>query len=166
MTRLVHQVIIVYLLIGLTNAVPFTVTASVNGVDPSASTAVITAGETAQINVQITPTDDDVTITQVEFISEPTAMAGILEAFLEKRVEFPKKLDPVNDINAYEIPGILPAGEYVISAKVHYTGSYKGTYDYPARVKVENEGVLSFILGLLIKIMPKAISKPLVGLAI
>jgi hypothetical protein len=149
------------LLLNTASAAPFTVSSTVNGVDPSTSTAVVNAGDAAQITVNVATSAPDVTITGVEFTSSPSAMGGILEAFMEKRVEFPKKLESMNDENSYELPGFVPAGEYDITAKISYTGSFQGTIDYNAKIQVQNEGILSMILGIVMKVMPKFIVKPI-----
>jgi len=148
------------------SAVPFTVDVRVNGVDPSKDVAVLKAGEAADVSIVVKATAPDVTIDGVEFTSSPSAMAGIVEAFMEKRTSFPYKLEEIDDANAYELPGFLPGGDYNVVAKVRYSGSYKGTTEYNARVRVENEGILSLILGLLLKVIPKAVAKPVFSLVI
>ena len=145
------------------SAAPFTVKASVNGVDPSTGAPVVKAGEAADVSIIVTVDSSNVEITRVEFDSTPSAMGGILEAFLESRVDFPYKLKNIDDTNLYELPGLVPAGEYDITAKAHYTGGRQGILEYKAKLKVENEGLLSMILGLIVKILPKSIVKPIVG---
>jgi hypothetical protein len=164
--RAVMGLLLFAMLIGTVSAAPFSVKTSVNGVDPSKETAVVKAGGTAQISVDVNTNANDVMIDSVEFESSPSAMAGILEAFMEKRTQFPKALEPIHDTNAYEIPGLLPAGDYEITALIHYSGPQSGTAKYTANVKVENEGLLSMILGLLAKILPKFIVKPITGAVI
>jgi hypothetical protein len=161
--RILLGLLVLAVFAGSVSAAPFTIKASVNGVDPSADTAVVKAGEAATVSVQVDMTSPNVEVTQVEFESTPSAMGGILEAFLESRVEFPYKLKNIDDTNSYELPGLVPAGDYDITAKVHYTGDRQGVYEYKAKLKVENEGLLSMILGLLSKILPKSIIKPLAG---
>ena len=163
-TKILLAVLALTIILNTASAAPFTVSVTVNGVDPSTQTAVVKAGEAAQINVNVVTNAPDVTITGVEFTSSPSAMAGILEAFMDKRVEFPKILDNMNDANSYELPGFIPAGEYDITAKISYSGSYQGSSDYNAKIQVENEGILSFLLGLIMKVIPKGLMKPIAGL--
>jgi hypothetical protein len=164
-TKIIVGLLALTILLSTASAAPFTVSTTVNGVDPSSSIATVTAGEPAQITVNVVKSSPDVTITGVQFSSSPSAMAGILEAFVDKRVEFPKELDNMNDANSYELPGFLPSGEYDITATISYSGSYQGTMDYNAKIQVENEGILNFFLGLIMKVMPKFIMKPIAGLA-
>jgi hypothetical protein len=161
--RLLWVLFVLAVFAGSASAAPFTIKASVNGVDPSQDTAVVKAGEAATVSVQVDMTSSNVEVTRVEFESTPSAMGGILEAFMESRVDFPYEMKDFDDTNSYEVPGLVPAGDYDITAKVHYTGDRQGIYEYTAKLKVENEGLLSMILGLLTKILPKSIIKPLAG---
>lgn len=164
-TKLLIGLLALTILLNTASAAPFTVSATVNGVDPSSTIATVKAGDPAQITVNVVKSEKDVTITGVQFTSSPSAMAGILEAFMDKRVSFPKQLDNMNDANSYELPGFLPSGEYDITATISYSGSTQGTMDYNAKIQVENEGILNFFLGLIMKVMPKALMKPIAGLA-
>jgi hypothetical protein len=102
-------------------------------------------------------------ITQMEFDSDPSALAGIMEAYTEKRANLPAALDSINDNSYYDVPEYLPAGDYSITAKIHYSGG--GLYTYNAKIRVEG-GTLSSILGILMGILPKWIVKPVVGLVL
>ncbi|MFH1055826.1 MAG: hypothetical protein V1744_07030 [Candidatus Altiarchaeota archaeon] len=164
--RLLLGFLMITLLLNSASAAPFSVNVQVNGVDPSKEMAVVSAGEPVQVSVEVNVDSQDVVVSGVEFTSDPSAMAGILEAFLESRVDFPKTLESTEDTNSYDLPGFIPAGEYDITAKVHYSGSQTGVYTYRGNVQVENEGILSMLLGLIVKVTPKFIMKPLAGLII
>ena len=164
--RMLLGLLLVALALNTASAAPFTVKVLVNGVDPSAETAVVSAGEAADVSLDVSVTSPNVEISSIEFTSSPLAFGGVLEAFVEKRVEFPKTLEPFNDVNSYELPGIVPGGDYSITAKVHYTGDRQGVWQYDANLRVENEGILSMILSLLLKVLPKSIVKPIAGLLV
>jgi len=164
--RVAIGLLLAAMLAGTACAAPFSIKVSVNGVDPSKETAVLRAGEAADVSIDVGVESGDIMVDSVEFNSDPSAIGGVLEAFMEKRVEFPKKLDPVSDDNAYELPGLVPAGDYKVTALIHYSGGQTGTGRYNANIRVENEGILSMILGLIVKIMPKFIVKPIAGLVI
>lgn len=143
------------------SAAPFSVKALVNGVDPSSSVAVVRAGEPVQVSVDVSVTGGNVMITGAEFNSEPSVLGAVAEAYFEKRVELPHELTSDHYSEYYDLPGFMPSGDYSIKASLFYSG---GVYDYSARISVENEGALSTVLGLLLKILPKALVKPLVSL--
>ncbi|MFH0861995.1 MAG: hypothetical protein V1875_03095 [Candidatus Altiarchaeota archaeon] len=161
--RAVFGFFFILVLAGTACAAPFSVKVSVNGVDPAKKTAVVTAGEAADVSVRIDAESDDIVVDSVEINSVPSALGGILEAYIENSVEFPKELETTDNTNSYEVPGLVPAGDYQITALIHYSGGQSGTARYAANVRVENDGILSMILGLIMKILPKAIVKPIFG---
>ncbi len=161
--RIVLALFLVAALSTAASAAPFTVAASVNGADPASTTAVVEAGEAADVQLTVTVSPGSYEVTGVEVDSEPAAFGAIVEAYIESRSSFPSKIKPMNDRASYDLPGFMPAGVYTITAKIHYGGDKAGTSEYDARVRVENEGILSMILGLVMKFMPKFIVKPIAG---
>jgi len=161
--RIVLALFVVAALSMTASAAPFTVKASVNGADPASTTAVVKAGEAADVSVTIPAPSGNVEITGVEVDSEPAAIGAIVEAYIESRSSFPSKLEAMNDRGSYDLPGFVPAGDYSIKTKIRYGGDRIGTSEYNARIRVENEGILSMILGLLMKFIPKFVVKPIAG---
>jgi hypothetical protein len=141
------------------SSTPFVIKAVVNGVDPSAQTAVLRAGDEAEVSIDVAVSQPNVLVYSVEFFSIPSSMAGVLEAFLEKRVTFPRKLESFRDTGYYLLPSFLPNGFYGIIARIHYGGVQQGIFNYKARIKIENRGLLSYTLGILMKFLPKTVVK-------
>lgn len=161
--RIVLALLLVAALSAAASAAPFALKASVNGADPASTAAVVRAGEAADVQLTVTVSPGSYEVTGVEVDSEPAALGAIVEAYVESRSSFPSELKPMNDRGSYDLPGFMPAGLYTVKAKIHYGGDRTGTSEYNARVRVENEGILSMILGLVMKFMPKFIVKPIAG---
>jgi len=151
---------------GCVSAAPFTAHATVNGVDPTVDVAVVSPGEKAEVRIRVDVESDDVVVTGIEFASSPGVMGEILNDFVDGEVELPERLQSGEHVESYDLPGVMPAGEYNLVARVRYTGDGGGVEEYECMVRVESTGFVSMVLGLLVRVLPGFMSKPVVKMFI
>jgi hypothetical protein len=153
--------IILASLIGCASAAPFTASVKVNGVDPTADVTTVTPGAKANVQVSVDVESEGIIVEDIRFSSSPAAMGQLLNDFVGDEARLPRRLKDIVHTESYDLPGVMPAGQYNLAAKVTYTGSQSGVVEYNGRIRVESTGFVSTLLGLVVKVLPGAISKPL-----
>lgn len=160
------SVLLLVLLAASASAAPLDVSTTVNGVDPTVSAASVTPGEAAEVRIHVNTTSEYVYVVNVVFKSEPEVLGTVLNDFVKENTELPRRLWNTEYVDFYELPGVLPAGEYDVQADVYYSGDETGSVTYEGTINVESTGIISGVLGFLVHTLPGFISEPLAGLFI
>jgi hypothetical protein len=147
-------------------ATPFTVHVTIDGVNPLQQTIILESGEVKVVEVYVDAHSENVVVSDLTFSSNPAAMGVLLNEFIEDEVSFPKRLEDTTHINSYTLPGVLPAGEYDVVTKVHYRGDEEGVKEYTSKFNVPSTGIISMLLGFIVKILPESLAEVLAGLLI
>ncbi|MFC2162864.1 hypothetical protein ACFLRF_04210 [Candidatus Altiarchaeota archaeon] len=143
---------------------PLKIKAKVNGVDPQVSVGIVTAGETTYAELDIMPpAEGGITVNNIVFASYPGVLGSVMNNLVERRIKFPFTQSTQKKIQNIDLPWYTPSGLYEVTAYVHYTHNYQRYKDvYKFRIRVNQTGLISRILGFGIKIVPQFITNKLI----
>ncbi|MFH1722712.1 MAG: hypothetical protein ABH950_08940 [Candidatus Altiarchaeota archaeon] len=170
MKKILLFVVLIFLASFCSAQKPFTADIKINGVSVFGGVPVLKAGETATVTYGlVNNAGSDIVYTGLTVSASPPAVEALLDKYLSpyySRQESMSSGWSKSGSQSIDLPSILPAGEYTATGKVSYTtaggGAQTGTYT--AKFRIESSGIISKVLGAIVKYVPKSIASKIIGL--
>lgn len=129
----------------------------VNGDNPRLEGVVLDPSGSNEIIFDVV-CNENIILSDIDFISTPSFLGAALNAWMEDNSDLPKKCVGGIYDKSFELPSVVPSGDYLLSTNLIYTGDKVGNQKEDYFFSIPTDSMVSGTLRFLVDILPDNIS--------